>query len=339
MSHFKRHKPLSLFSSHSPKTKRARRTLDVDESLSGVELSPAKGASINNVPTAWRKNSDLQSFKKLEFPKEAKIKHASDGFDRDEARTGVLNRKRRMGSLDHNIGSLELTQNRASAQKVEGPTWGREQKKNQVSTVTKPWGKTQHFANSIFQIDVEENVEPVRSKQSNSVGQAPRGLCKRRISHLISDDDNDEDEDEPMNPAMPSVATKRDSTASVADIATVRTSRAKHSKRSPHISDADEPVILLAPPEDNGDETSYISDSDEPVILLVRPGESEDDAATIPRTDTPEHGEDIEEAVVQLPPKEWMLNVLDYNRDALALRPHSREWTREVEIPDTCPRW
>lgn len=340
MSLSKLRKPLSLASSRSPKTKRAHRTLDVDESLSVVEVSPAKGAPINNTPTAWRKNSDHQRFRKLDSPKEAKIKHSSDGFEREEARIGVLGRRRRMDSIDHNIGSLELTQSRAPAKKVEGPTWARGQKKNQVSTVTKSWNKTQHFANSIFQIDLEENVEPVQSKQSKPDGQGPRGLCKRRIGELISDDDDDDDEVELMNLAVPSVATERHSTPSGADIGTVTTLHAKHGKRFPHISDTDEPVVLLASPGDNEHEATYISDGDEPVILLGPPGESENDAAlaTIPRTDTPEYGEHVEEAVGQLPPKEWMLNVRDYDKDALALRPDSREWTREVEIADTSPR-
>lgn len=325
MSLSKLRKPLSLASSRSPKTKRAHRTLDVDESLSVVEVSPAKGAPFNNTPTAWRKNSDHHRFRELDSPKEAKIKHSSDGFEREEARIGVLGRRRRVDSIDHNIGSLELTQS-APAKKVEGPTWARGQKKNQVSTVTKSWNNTQHFAHSIFQIDFEENVEPVQSKHSNPDSQSPRVLCKRRIGELISDDDDDDDEVELMNLAVPSVATERHSTPSGADIGTVTTLHAKHGKRCPHISDTDEPVVLLASPGDNEYEATYISDGDEPVILLV------------PRTDTLEYGEHIEEAVGQLPPKEWMLNVRDYDKDALALRPDSREWTREVEIADTSPR-
>lgn len=305
-----------------------------------VEVSPVKGTPFNDMPTAWRKNSDHQNFRKLEFPKQAKKTHSSDGFERDEARTVVLGRRRRMDSMDYNIRSLELTQERAPVKKAEGPTWARGQKKNQVSTVTRPWNKTQHFADSILQIDFEDDVEAIQSNQSNSDVQPPRSLYKRHMSQLISDDDDVDDGDDLMHLAVPSVATDKERKPSGAGIETARTTRAKHSSRFPHTSDADEPVVLLTSPGDNGDEPTYISDGDESVILLIRPGESEDAAAlaTIPRTDTPEHGEDIEEAVCELPPKEWMLNVLDYERDALALRPDLKEWTREVEIPDTSPQ-
>lgn len=311
-----------------------------------VEAGPVKGALISNVPMAWSKGNDDQGFRKLDSAKDTKVKHSSDGFERNEARASVFWRRRRMDSIDHNIGSLELTQGSAPIKKVEGPTWVRVQKKTQVSTTTKPWSKTQHSDDYTFEIDVEEDMEPVQSRQSNSDDQEPRGIRKRRISQLISVDEGDgEDEEQhdgPTNLTVPGLATQGVGRPSGPDVKKVKTSRARHCQDSLYISDTDEPVVLLASPADptgNEDEATYISDSDEPVILLVSPGQSEHGAAlaTIPRTDTPEHGADNEETVGQLPPKEWMLNVLDYDRDALALRPDSREWTREVEIPDTSP--
>lgn len=294
---------------------------------------------------AWSKGNEYQDFRKLDSTKDSKVKHSSDGFEREEARARVFGRRRRLDSTDHNIGSLELTQGGARAQKVGGPTWARAKKKTQVSTTTKPWSKIRHSNSYMFQIDVEEHMEPAQSRQSrqsSSDDQELRGLRKHRISRVISVDDGDGGDEEELDGLMKlaaaELATDGDSRPSGPDINKVKTSRARYGQGILYISDADEPVVLLASPADHENEATYTSDGDESVNLLVPPGQSEDDAAlaTIPRKDTPEHGADNEEALSQLPPKEWTLHV-DYDRDALALRPDSREWTRELEVPHTSP--
>ncbi|CAN8102377.1 unnamed protein product [Discula destructiva] len=78
--------------------------------------------------------------------------------------------------------------------------------------------------------------------------------------------------------------------------------------------------------------THFTCDADEPVDLLVFPFDEEGEArSTLPRVNSPKPADKIgQELVAQLPQKIWMLSRLDDNQDALVLRPDSRAWEREV---------
>ncbi|KAJ4389840.1 hypothetical protein N0V93_007312 [Gnomoniopsis smithogilvyi] len=353
--HTKSRKLLCLSSPPTRKTKRVRHSIDVDESLSVLETTSASPGPIAKILTARYKDSGLQEFRKPRNNNKVSLVASSDGFEREETRTGVFGKRRQIDSVDRSIGSLELTQEKVASQKIEGPTWIRGRRKLRVSTSTSFWSRRQYFSNSIFHVDSEEDDEPDEVAQSKSDGQGTRERFKGRTSHVVSDDD-----DETMALPAPDVSTDGHSTHSKADVEVVRKSRAKRVEDFPYISDADEHVMLLVHPEDSEDEASvamisgtnrakqsanneeearYVSDDDDSVALLVYPGDNEDDAAlaTIPRTDTPENVADIDQVNGVLPPKQWVLNALDYDEYTLALRPDSREWIREVEIPATSP--
>lgn len=267
--------------------------------------------SVCTTSTARLKDIDSREFRKFEPAKKITTAQFIDGFERDETRPGAVEKRRRVDGVELSIGPLELTQKSLATQKVEGPTWMRGQKRPRVATAKSPWRQQSPSAFQ-FQIDSEEDDGMVQSKQSKSANQATRQRSKRHNCQIVSDDD------EPMVSPLPYILTDKHNTRIGADVGMVRTS-----------------------PENSDEFLSYVSDGDESVVLLVAPEDDDDGAAlaTIPRTDTPDYGADIEtEEYGQLPPKEWMLNVLDSGEDTLALRPDPKEWTREVEIPDTSPR-
>ncbi|KAJ4423037.1 hypothetical protein N0V82_002304 [Gnomoniopsis sp. IMI 355080] len=338
----------------TPKTTRARRSLDVDESLSMLEVTSASASIVYKNSTVRCKDSNTQGFRKLEISNGTIVTHSSDGFERDEARPDVVGKRRRIDSIDRSIGSLELMQKSVAFQKIEGPTWLRGQKKPRVATTTPPWSRRQYFSTSMLQIDSEEDDDLLQVKQSKPADQGTGNRLKRRTSLDVSDHD-----EEPMALSVADVLMDNYNTHSKAGVEIIRKSHAKHVNDFLYISDDDEPVVFDPPagneeelsvattyrtnaPEHGGDvegEAPYISDGDESVVLLVYPEDNEDVAAlaTIPRTDTPETVADIDKAESQLPPKQWVLNVLDSKENTLTLRPDSSEWRREVEIPDTSP--
>lgn len=256
-----------------------------------------------------------------------------DGFEHEEARPSVVGKRRRLDTIDRSIGPLELTQQIVASQKIEGPTWIRGQKKSRIATATSPWRKKQYSSTSQFHIDSEDDNEWIQVKQSKPTDQSTRNRPQRCTSNFVSDDN----EDTVARPD-PDALTHGINTRSKADVEAVRKVRARRVIEFPHISDADEPVMLLADPAGHEEDAAYVSDGDASVGLLVYPEDNEDEAglATIPRTDIPENIADTDQADGQLPPKQWVLNVLDCE-DTLALRPDSREWMREVEIPEKSP--
>lgn len=270
--------------------------------------SPAGPWSIP-IPTSRRKYADFKGFKEVKVAQDTKPKRSSDGFERDEARSGLPGKKRKIESSELNIGPLELTQKGVATQKMEGPTWLRGQKKPRVSTAASLWSKRQHFGTSEFQIESEDSFEAA-DKTQTSAGQATHVSSKRRINRIMSDGAD-------VPPELPVDPGERDGRSDSAydDLEVVRSSQTEH-----------------------GNPISSNCDADEPVDLLVFPFDEEDEAGfTIPRTDTPEPNADTEgELVAQLPPKRWMLDRLDDGQDTLALRPNSNAWKREVSsIPET----
>lgn len=249
-------------------------------------------------------------------------KHISDGFTSDEAHPSPHKRReRRTKSTLSEVQPkhLELTQKGAATQKLDGPTWARGQKRARPA----PIAKRQYFGSSQFQIESEDPLESFEIKEPRTEPGSSRDRSKRLVSQICDDDDEPNDfltyPDE-----LDEHSSQADSNGNV-DILTVPK---KLNKRLRRLSSDDEPVDLLE-----------VSDGDEELDLL-----------TIPRTDTPEpHMKDASSESRLSPwggsnsdgllPAKRMLNVQDYSRDDLTLRPDSREWLRGVRRVSETPPW
>lgn len=181
-------KNLEIFSDFDePEGTRVPKKTIVKHSVDGFD-SPAGEWPIPT-PIDRSKSVGFKEYKEMKATTNTKLKRSSDGFERNEARSGFSGKKRRTDSSDMNIGPLETTQKGLPNQKVEGPTWQRGQKRSKASTTASLGKGRRYFGTSHFRSDAEESPDELGNDQPTSTGQATRIRSKRRISHISEDDE------------------------------------------------------------------------------------------------------------------------------------------------------
>lgn len=285
---------------HKPKGTRVPKKARAKHSVDGFD-SPAVPWPIPT-PTNRSKDVDFKEYKEMKAATNTQPKRSNDGFERNEARAGFPVKKRRVDGSDVNIGPLDTTQKGVTDQKMEGPTWQRGQKKSKPSTTPSLRKRRQFLGTSQFQIESEESPDELGNDHPRTTAQATRIRSKRRISHIIEDDELSADHLHINGEA----GEQGEHNDSAFDDAEVARSSSNMEESAPYNGDADEPLDLLVFPFDVEDEADF----------------------TIRCTDTLE----TELAAAQLPPKRWVLNRQDDDQDALALRPNPGAWEREASV-------